>query len=135
MLGKKYLQLISKVALVATMLTTLAPSFAQAASFSGQTKPFSVEICSAGTTKRIDNVIVGTKAQTQPQVPIEKESRLHNGSCPFCIGDEVQLTVANYYANIVAVESKITQYIHAYVAPIKLNFYQTANPSQAPPIV
>lgn len=135
MFRKDYLRLISNLALVVTILTTCVPSLAQVMSTSGKTKPFSVEICSAGTTKRIDNIIVTAKVQNQPQVPTEKESRLHNVNCPFCIADEAQLTVANYYASVIAIESKLTHHIQAYATPVARDFYQTANPSQAPPLV
>lgn len=135
MFGKNYLRLISKLALVATLLTSLMPSVAQAMSSNAEAKPFSVEICSAGSTKRIDNVIVGVKVQNQAQVPVEKDSRLHNGNCPLCIADEAQLTVANYYASFISIESKLIHHINAYATPVARDFYQTANPSQAPPLV
>ncbi len=135
MFRKDYLRLISNLALVVTILTTCVPSFAQVLSTSGKTKPFSVEICSAGTTKRIDNIIVTAKGQNQPQVPAEKESRLHKLNCPFCMADEAQLMVANYDTNAITIKSKLTHHIHAYVTPVARDFYQTANPSQAPPLV
>lgn len=135
MFRQKYLTLISKLALVATIFGFFAPNIAQALPANGGVKPFSVEICSSGATKRIDTVIVGAKVQNQTQAPAEKETRLHNGNCPFCVADEVQLAVANQHANILAIESKLIHLIHAYITPVTNDFYQSANPSQAPPLV
>ncbi len=120
--------------LIAVLLSTLSPAISQAFPIHGTPNPFIVSLCSAEGKKRIEAAIVGGKAETQPQIPSQKNVGTRVGHCSTgCAGHISTLVTLAKYANLFLICASIHQSTVFYTPPRTTRFFQSANLAQAPP--
>lgn len=135
MLGRKYIQFINNIALVAVLFTALSPALSQAfTSSDGAPKPFTVEVCSADGKKLVEADIVGSNTENQSQAPAQRNVRLHAVHGALCVDHNSALTTPLADTSLFLTDAA-HQVVAFYTPPIAQCFFQSANLAQAPPLL
>ncbi len=135
MLGRKYIQFINNIALVAVLFSALAPALSQAfPSSDGAPKPFTVEVCSADGEKLVEASIVGSNTESQSQTPAQRDVRIHAAHCALCVDHNSTLTTPLADTSLFLTDAA-HQVVAFYTPPITQRFFQSANLAQAPPLL
>lgn len=131
-------RLASWIAIAAIVFSALAPTISYA--FSSKSTPQTLwqELCTAQGTKLIANdTIPGSIGQPGSQIPTQPSQDkmgMHFEHCLYCFSHAGSVGLPPATASFVFVATGQTaQLAESYIAPVLPLYYQSANPSQAPP--
>jgi hypothetical protein len=124
-------RLASWIAIAAIVFSALAPTIAHAFPAKNTPQTLWQELCTAQGTKLIQSTDVAGDPQ---QIPAQNNAGIHFEHCPYCFSHAVSVGLPPATAAFVFVATGQTaQFAASYIAPVLPLYYQSANPSQAPP--
>lgn len=132
-------RLASWIALAAIVFSALAPTIAHAFPAKNTPQILWQELCTAQGTKLIANgAIPGSIGQPGSQIPTQPSQDkmgMHFEHCPYCFSHAGSVGLPPATASLVFVATETAQLAELYIAPVLPRYYQSANPSQAPPFL
>jgi hypothetical protein len=125
-------RLASWIAIAAIVFSALAPTISYAFSSNSTPQTLWQELCTAQGTKLIANDAI--PASQFPAQPAQDKMGMHFEHCPYCFSHAGSVGLPPATASFVIVAtSQTAQLAASYIAPVLPLYYQSANPSQAPP--
>ena len=126
------IRLASWIAIAAIVFSALAPTISYA--FSSNSTPLTLwqELCTAQGTKLVANdAIPGSQFPSQPA---QDKVGMHFEHCPYCFSHAGSVGLPSATASfVIEAIGQTAQLAELYIAPVLPPYYQSANPSQAPP--
>ena len=139
MLSQKLFRLINKIALLAIVFASLAPSISHALAAKNNNTSFAQEVCSSNG-KKITIQVLTTKGQ---QLATELAASSNNSEptgiqhhlnhCPFCANPGVDAVMQVPHALIIAILNAQAQKIAVHSQAVLPRFSALPPPAQAPP--
>ena len=124
-------RLASRIALVAIIFASLAPTISHAFPAKNSTS-FQQEICDSNGVKRLVNVDFAGEKKPSPE---QNQAAIHLEHCPYCAAHMAHVDVAKAATAIFLAELNTANRIDLYTAPLVQSFYPVSHPSHAPPLV
>ena len=138
MLSQKIFRLINKIALIAIIFASLAPSISHALAANSGTS-FAQEICTSNGQKISIQVITSQGQQLTTEFSVKNDEQpiknisMHLEHCPFCASHAVAAVLHSTHLEITALLAITAQKAAKYAAPVPASRYYKLPPSQAPP--
>ena len=145
MLSKKLSRLVNKLALVAIIFASIAPSISHALAAQQGTSTFAQEVCTANG-KKITIQVLTSKGQQLATQLVAKDFgaksadkttpaglQHHLQHCPFCSAGAAAAVLPNQSLVIIELLEIAAQKLAKYAAPTIVSATYVSPPSQAPP--
>lgn len=139
MLPQKIFRWMHRIAIVAMLFASLAPSVSHALAGQGTQASFMQEICGKGGQKLFIQVVTtqGKQIQTSFDINPNQQSKSisqHMSHCPFCTAGiaDVDMPIPNP-AYALYLEAIADLQVFAYLVPFTSHTVQTAHLTRAPP--
>ena len=140
MLSQKLFRWMHRIALVAMMFASLAPSVSHALAGQGTAAGFMQEICGKGGKKLYIQVVTTQGKTLQAGLDIKPSSQPasishHLNHCPFCHAGTVDVVLPDFnpaFALYLQAQEKSVRF--DYIAPAKSHVIQSAHLSRGPPV-
>jgi len=141
MLPQKLFRWMHRIALIAMMFASLAPSVSHALAGQGSTSGFLQEICSTGGKKLFIQVVTTQGKTLQAGLDIKPSSQPasishHLNHCPFCHAGTADVALPAFnpaFALYLQAQEKAVRV--DYAAPVQSHVAQTAHLTRAPPVL
>jgi hypothetical protein len=140
MLSQKLFRLINKIALLAIVFASLAPSISHAIAVQNNTNNFLQEVCTSNGKKVTIQVTTTKGQQLAAEFSVKKSSEsapknvgMHLEHCPFCASPAIAATLPASNLEIIALLEATAQNVAKYAAPVVVARHFKSPPSQAPP--
>lgn len=140
MLSQKLFKLLSKIALLAIVFASLAPSISHATTAQNGINGFAQEVCTTSGEKITINVVTTKGQQLATELSAQTSSdktptgiQHHLQHCPFCANASTDAVLPTPHAIIVAVLTAQAQQISASTQTPLIHFSALPPPAQAPP--
>ncbi|MEO8417101.1 MAG: DUF2946 domain-containing protein [Methylophilaceae bacterium] len=133
-------RLASWIAIAAMVFSALAPTIAHAIPAKNTPQTLWQELCTAQGTQLIaSDAISGASSQPGlhiPTQPAQDKMGMHVEHCPYCFSHAGSIGLPPVTASFVFVATgQRARLAETYIAPVISPHYQSANPSQAPPVL
>jgi len=126
------IRLASWIAIAAIMFSALAPTISYAFSSKSMPQTLWQELCTAQGTRLVANDAIPDSQF--PIQPAQDKIGMHFEHCPYCFSHAGSVGLPPATASFVfGATSQAVQLDESYIAPVLPLYYQSANPSQAPP--
>ncbi len=138
MLSQKIFRLINKIALIAIIFASLAPSISHALAANSGTS-FAQEICTSNGQKISIQVITTQGQQLTMELSVKNDEQpaknisMHLEHCPFCASHAVATGLHSNHLEITALLEITAQKAARYATPVVASRHYKSPPSQAPP--
>jgi len=132
-------RLASWIAIAAIVFSALAPTIAHAFPAKNTPQTLWQELCTAQGIKLIANDAttrsIGQPGSQIPTQPSQDKMGMHFEHCPYCFSHAGTVGLPPAMASLVFLATETAQLAESYIAPVLLRHFQSANPSQAPPLL
>jgi Protein of unknown function (DUF2946) len=138
MLSQRLFKLLSKIALLAIVFASLAPSISHALQ-ANNSAGFAQEVCTTSGQKITIQVLTTKGQQLATELPAQTSEKQPSGiqhhlqHCPFCSAGSVAAVLPSNHSIIIAQLEASAQKTAEYAAPVVVSVPYATPPSQAPP--
>jgi Protein of unknown function (DUF2946) len=141
MLSQKLFRWMHRIALVAMVFASLAPSVSHALAGQGSASGFMQEICGTGGKKLYIQVVTTQGKQLQASFDIKpsnqsKSISQHMNHCPFCHAGVADIALPTFNpAFALYLEALVNTQAFHYISPVSIAPTQASHLTRAPPVL